>query len=552
MTRDSTTTSNHSPLLTVNNLSTCFNQGQTRVDAVKQVSFTINQAETLALVGESGSGKSVTAHSILRLLPYPSAQHPGGEILFDDQDILRMKAPALRALRGNRISMIFQEPLTALNPLHKVGKQIAEVVTLHCGLKGKALQQRVIELLEQVNMPTPEKKANAYPHELSGGQRQRATIAMAIANEPQLLIADEPTTALDVTVQGQILELLMAIQRRTGMAILLITHDLTVVKKMADRVAVMQSGEIIETTSTRQLFENPRHHYTRLLIDAEPDQPPVPINPDQGSNTLLVADKLSVQFALNKKWFFQPARYFTAVSNASLVLKPSQTLGIVGESGSGKSTLAMALLRLVDSSGSIIFNNQSIDSYNQRQMRPVRKDIQVVFQDPFGSLSPRMSITEIISEGLNIHQPSTPAAIDQKVIDILQEVELSPDIRHRYPHELSGGQRQRIAIARAVVLEPKLIILDEPTSALDRSVQIQVLELLKRLQRDHQLSYIFISHDLQVVRSISHHTLVMKDGKIVESASSDEIFNHPQTSYTKQLLAASIASCFKDERIDPA
>jgi microcin C transport system ATP-binding protein len=534
-----------SPLLQVKNLSTRFSQGQQIVDAVKNISFDIYRGETLALVGESGSGKSVTAHSILRLLPYPNASHPAGEIHFEEHDILKLKPAALRALRGNSISMVFQEPLTALNPLHRIGQQIAEIVSLHCGLKGQPLQSRVLELLRQVEMPSPEIKANAYPHELSGGQRQRATIAMAIANEPDLLIADEPTTALDVTVQAQILTLLATIQQRTGMAILLITHDLAVVKKIADRVIVMQAGELVETASTRQLFNAPSHDYTRLLLAAEPSGKPVAVDNTLEPRVLLKTDQLAVKFPLNKTWFFQKPDYFNAVKAASFSLNQGETLGIVGESGSGKSTLAMALLRLIDSEGLIEFNQQAINQLNQRQMRPLRKHIQVVFQDPFSSLSPRMSITDIISEGLKIHQQLTAAEIEQKVIDILMEVDLQPEIRHRYPHELSGGQRQRIAIARTVVLEPELILLDEPTSALDRSVQIQVLELLKKLQRKHRLSYIFISHDLPVVRSISHHMLVMKEGNIIESGSSEQIFNHPANAYTKALLDAALDSGFK-------
>lgn len=532
-------------LLSVKNLSTRFVQGHNIVEAVRNISFEIHRGETVALVGESGSGKSVTAHSILRLLPYPNASHPSGEILFDDDDILQLKPPALRALRGNKISMVFQEPLTALNPLHKIGKQIAEIVSLHSGLKGESLKSRVIDLLHQVEMPLPESKADAYPHELSGGQRQRATIAMAIANEPDLLIADEPTTALDVTVQGQILKLLADIQQRTGMAILLITHDLAVVKRIADRVMVMKSGQLIETQFTKQLFNAPKEEYTKQLLAAEPDSAPVTIDNTVDRIDLLNTIKLTVKFPLNKQWFFQKSTFFQAVTDASLNLKQGETLGVVGESGSGKSTLAMALLRLLKSEGAINFDGQYIDQLNQQQMRPIRKHIQVVFQDPFSSLSPRMSIADIISEGIRIHEKLTHEEIDKKVIDILKEVDLSPEIRHRYPHELSGGQRQRIAIARTVVLEPKLIILDEPTSALDRSVQIQVLDLLKKLQKNHQLSYIFISHDLQIVRSISHNIIVMKDGDIVEQGSNEEIFHRPKTDYTKELLHAALDSGFK-------
>jgi len=526
------------PLLDIQHLSTRFIQGDTTVDAVTDVSFTINKGETIALVGESGSGKSVTAHSILKLLPYPNASHPSGKILFEETDLLSANTKALRRVRGNRIAMIFQEPLTALNPLHSIGQQIGEVVSLHHGLSGRALHARVIELLDQVNMPTPELKSKAYPHELSGGQRQRVMIAMAIANEPDLLIADEPTTALDVTVQAQILKLLKEIQQRMGMAILLITHDLSLVHHVAERVLVMQQGQIVESSSTEDLFNNPQHEYTQRLLAAEPHGQPIAVT--RSNEPLLSASELTVKFPTGSKWFFQQQDYFTAVKNASMTIHAGETLGVVGESGSGKSTLAMALLRLIDSNGAITFNQHAISDFNQKQMRHLRKDMQVVFQDPFGSLSPRMSVADIISEGLKVHHQLTDVERDQRVINILKEVDLDPAIRFRYPHEFSGGQRQRIAIARAVVLEPKLIILDEPTSALDRSVQIQVLDLLKRLQQKHQLSYLFISHDLKVVRSISHQTMVMKDGQVVESGSTESIFNQPEHPYTQHLLEAAL------------
>ncbi|WP_101759459.1 ABC transporter ATP-binding protein [Oceanicoccus sp. KOV_DT_Chl] len=531
-----------SPLLRVKQLSTRFRQGNTSTDAVKQVSFVVNPGETVALVGESGSGKSVTAHSILGLLPYPMANHPSGEIFFHDQQLLHLDAKKLKKIRGNKISMIFQEPLTALNPLHKVGQQIAEVISLHQGLRGQALQQRVIDLLTQVEIPLPADKANAYPHELSGGQRQRVMIAMAIANEPELLIADEPTTALDVTVQSQILDLLSTIQQRMGMAILLITHDLSVVRQIADRVLVMQQGELVEQQDTEQLFSLPQHPYTKMLLAAEPAGDAVTSMRTKESKPLLITKNLSVKFPIGKHWFYQKPKTFSAVREASLELYPGETLGVVGESGSGKSTLAMALLRLTASEGLIEFQQQPIHTYSQQQMQAVRKQIQVVFQDPFGSLSPRMSVADIISEGLRVHYQLTDEECDQRVVEVLNEVDLDPAIRHRYPHEFSGGQRQRIAIARAVILKPKLIILDEPTSALDRSVQIQVLELLKDLQRRRQLSYIFISHDLPVVRSISHRMLVMKGGDIVESGESQSIFENPQHPYTQQLLAAALPS----------
>ncbi|MFA7552796.1 MAG: ABC transporter ATP-binding protein [Spongiibacteraceae bacterium] len=537
-----------SPLLRVTNLSTRFLQGDKVVDAVKNISFEIYPGETVALVGESGSGKSVTAHSILQLLPYPLASHPSGEITFAEKPLLGIKPKTLRAIRGNKISMIFQEPLTALNPLHTVGRQIGEVLSLHQGLRGKPLQQRIMTLLQQVDMPDPEQKIKAYPHQLSGGQRQRVMIAMAIANEPELLIADEPTTALDVTVQGQILALLNEIQQRMGMAILLITHDLSVVKQIADRVLVMQHGELVEQAETRTLFTQPQHPYTQSLLAAEPSGKPVSNGNTPSADVLLQTEHLRVQFPLAKKWFFQKHEYFTAVNDASIRLNAGETLGIVGESGSGKSTLAMAILRLTQSTGAIHFHQQRLDLLDPQKMRAERKDLQVVFQDPFGSLSPRMCVADIISEGLLVHQKLTPQQREQRVIDTLKEVELDPEVRHRYPHEFSGGQRQRIAIARAIILEPKLIILDEPTSALDRSVQVQVLDLLKRLQRKHQLSYIFISHDLQVVRSISHNTLVMKQGEIVEQGPTEQIFQQPQHPYTQQLLAAALTTGFKMNR----
>lgn len=531
-------------LLSIKNLSTQFVQGDKIVNAVNNVNFDIYPGETVALVGESGSGKSVTAHSILKLLPYPSARHPSGEVWFEQQQLLALKPNKLRAIRGHSIGMIFQEPLTALNPLHTVGQQIGEIISLHRGLQGRALQARIVELLEQVEMPNPQQKFKAYPHELSGGQRQRVMIAMAIANEPELLIADEPTTALDVTVQAQILALLNTIQQRMGMAILIITHDLNVVKNFADRVLVMQQGELVESNRTQSLFENPQHAYTQSLLAAEPSGDPVKLS-ENNVPVLLSTDHLQVDFALPKKWFFQQADYFTAVAGASVSIKKGETLGVVGESGSGKSTLAMAILRLVHSSGAITFQQQRIDQFDQQQLRPLRKDLQIVFQDPFGSLSPRLCVADIISEGLSVHQQLSAEQREQQVIDVLTEVGLDPNIRYRYPHEFSGGQRQRIAIARAIILQPKLIILDEPTSALDRSVQVQVLDLLKFLQEKYQLSYLFISHDLQVVRSISHHTIVMKAGEIVESGSSEQLFKQPQHPYTQQLLAAALVTNFK-------
>ena len=527
------------PLLTVENLSTCFQQGSHIVEAVKNISFDLHAGETLAIVGESGSGKSVTAHSILGLLPYSSASHPSGKIYYQNKDLLLQGDKKLQKIRGNRIGMIFQEPLTALNPLHKVGDQIAEIIGLHQGLRGQQLENRVFELLEQVQIAEPKLKFQAYPHQLSGGQRQRIMIAMAIANEPEILIADEPTTALDVTVQGEIIELLKNIQQRMGMAILLITHDFSLVKKMAHTTIVMQSGAIVEQAPTELMFKRPSHDYTKLLINAEPDQNPIKIQ-QHNAEPLLRTKGLCVKFPLSKEWFFNKQLYFTAVQPTDIEIYAGQTLGIVGESGSGKSTLAMALLRLQEAEGEITYKQQAINHLNQSQLRPLRKDLQVVFQDPFGSLSPRLSISEIISEGLEVHRQLDGDQIELKVVKALQEVELDPEIRHRYPHECSGGQRQRIAIARAIILEPKILILDEPTSALDRSVQIQILHLLKNLQQKHQLAYIFISHDLKVIRSISHYIIVMKEGRIVESGDSHQLFTAPEQTYTKKLLSAAL------------
>lgn len=530
---------NKQPLLVVEQLSTHFRQGQNSVKAVNDVSFQIERGQTVALVGESGSGKSVTAHSILRLLPYPLAQHPAGRIIFDGQDLLSLAEPQMRAVRGQRISMIFQEPLTALNPLHTIGKQIAEVVSLHRRLDNGALKARVLELLELVQIPSPEQKLGSYPHQLSGGQRQRVMIAMAIANEPELLIADEPTTALDVTVQAQILELLSQIQQRMGMAILLITHDLGVVRSMADRVLVMKNGELLETGDCEQIFNHPSQPYTKHLLDCQPSGQPAATTaaPDQ---ILLQCRQLSVQFSQGRRRWWRAAPTFTAVNHVTLKVQAGTTLGIVGESGSGKTTLAMALLRLQASQGDIEFQGQSLAHLSQKEMRPYRQHLQLVFQDPFGSLSPRLSVADIISEGLRVHRRLSQTERDQRVVAALEEVGLEPSIRHRYPHEFSGGQRQRIAIARALILKPQLIVLDEPTSALDRSVQIQILELLKALQQKHQLSYLFISHDLQVVRSISHSVAVMKDGEIVEHGASEQIFNSPNHPYTRSLIHAAL------------
>jgi microcin C transport system ATP-binding protein len=504
--------------------------------ALKNVSFEVKKGETLALVGESGSGKSVTALSVLQLLPYPIASHPNGSIRVNDEEIIGMKPAKLRQIRGDRVSMIFQEPMTSLNPLHNIDKQIREVLLLHRGLKGARATERVIELLELVGIPEPVKRLRAYPHELSGGQRQRVMIAMALANEPDLLIADEPTTALDVTIQRQILELLQNLQKKTGLAILLITHDLNIVRHYSNRVCVMTNGEIIESAETIKLFAQPQHPYSKKLLNAEPSGEPIAVN--NNANILLETDNLKVWFPIKKGLLARTIDHLRAANNVTFSLLQGQTLGVVGESGSGKTTLGLALLRLIKSDGKIHFADQRIDTLNQKQMCSLRPDIQVVFQDPFGSLSPRMSVAEIIAEGLTIHAPASASEYDKKVIQALTEVGLDPDTRHRYPHEFSGGQRQRIAIARALILKPRLIILDEPTSALDRTVQAQIVTLLRNLQAKYQLSYLFISHDLAVVKALSHNMIVMKSGEIVEQGPAEKLFRAPQHQYTKALLRA--------------
>ena len=528
------------PLIRIDNLSVTFSGEHEPVQALKDVSLDILPGETLALVGESGSGKSVTAHSILRLLPYPQASHPTGRILYKGDDLLQMPEKRLRQIRGNRISMIFQEPMSSLNPLHSVERQINEVLLLHKGLGKHAARARTLELLHLVGLPEPEKRLNAYPHELSGGQRQRVMIAMALANEPELLIADEPTTALDVTVQQTILDLLQQLQARLGMALLLISHDLNLVRKIAHRVCVMHQGCVVESNDCDTLFRQPAHPYTQTLLDAEPAGEPVSAALD--APTLLHAERLRVWFPIKQGVFKRTVDHVKAVTDASFSLQQGQTLGIVGESGSGKTTLGLALLRLLESQGLITFQGQRLDTLNQRQVRPLRRQFQVVFQDPYGSLSPRMSVAQIVSEGLEIHQLGTAAEREQWVIQALQEVGLDPDSRHRYPHEFSGGQRQRIAIARALVLKPSLILLDEPTSALDRTVQGQVVSLLRDLQARHNLTYLFISHDLAVVKALSHQLMVMRQGNIVEQGPASRVFADPQHDYTRQLLQAAFSA----------
>lgn len=504
-------------------------------EVVHGVNLDIRRGECLALVGESGSGKSVTAHSILRLLPGKDVQ-THGSIRYDGIDLVNASDRQLRGLRGNRIAMIFQEPMTSLNPLHTIHKQVSEVLITHKGLKPRAARARTLELLQLVGIRDPEHRLNAYPHQLSGGQRQRVMIAMALANEPELLIADEPTTALDVTVQQKILELLIDLQQRLGMSLLLISHDLNLVRKIAQRVCVMRGGEIVEQATCDDLFGAPQHPYSRLLIEAEPSG--TPVQSDYRHN-LLEVDNLRVWFPLPKPLFSRERLYVKAVDGVSFELKKGRTLGIVGESGSGKSTLGQAILRLVDAEGDIRLGNKQLNLLNQDQLRPLRRQMQVVFQDPFGSLSPRMSVQQIIAEGLLAHGIGTAAEREDAVIRVLQEVGLDPQSRHRYPHEFSGGQRQRISIARALVMEPALILLDEPTSALDRTVQKQVVDLLRDLQRRHGLTYLFISHDLAVVHALAHDMIVIKEGKVVEQGDAQTIFNDPQHPYTQALLQAS-------------
>ena len=527
------------PLIRIDNLSVAFASEREETLAVKGVSLQIQPGQTVALVGESGSGKSVTAHSILRLLPAASTRHPTGAIFYRGENLLAVDDRRLRQVRGNRISMIFQEPMSSLNPLHSIERQINEVLFLHKGLDKAAARARTLELLDLVGIPDPASRLKAYPHELSGGQRQRVMIAMALANEPELLIADEPTTALDVTVQLKILELLKSLQQKLGMALLLISHDLNLVRRIANRVCVMYQGRVVEENDCATLFARPAHEYTRALLAADPSGDPVPADPQ--APTILRAENLRVWFPVRQGVFKRVVDHVKAVTDASFSLQRGQTLGIVGESGSGKTTLGMALLRLVNSEGLIECNGQRLDGLDQNAVRPMRRQFQVVFQDPFGSLSPRMSIAQIISEGLQIHRIGSASEREEMVIQALEEVGLDPDSRHRYPHEFSGGQRQRVAIARALVLKPSLILLDEPTSALDRTVQGQVVELLRDLQRRHNLSYLFISHDLAVVRALSHQLMVIRHGEIVEQGPAREIFASPQHGYTRQLLEAAFA-----------
>ena len=526
-------------LLDVKDLSVAFKQSGKEFLAVDHISFSLNKGETLALVGESGSGKSVSALSILKLLPYPAASHPSGQVMFKGQDLLDANEADLRQVRGRNITMIFQEPMTSLNPLHSVEKQIGEILELHQGLKGQKARDVIVGLLEKVGIREAASRLSSYPHQLSGGQRQRVMIAMALANKPDLLIADEPTTALDVTVQAQILKLLKDLQKEFGMALLLITHDLGIVRNMADNVCVMQKGKIVEAGSAKSVFASPQHAYTKMLLAAEPKgQPP---KADLSATKIVETKNLKVWFPIKQGFFRKTTGHIKAVDGLDLILRSGQTLGIVGESGSGKTTTGLAIMRLISSQGEISFKNQRIDQFKSKDMRPLRKDMQVVFQDPFGSLSPRLSVLQIVEEGLIIQQPNLNAANRrERVAQALTEVGLDPNNMDRYPHEFSGGQRQRIAIARALALEPKFIMLDEPTSALDMSVQAQVVDLLRALQEKHNLSYLFISHDLKVVRALANDVIVMRDGIVVERGPTTDIFNNPQQPYTKALLAAAL------------
>jgi microcin C transport system ATP-binding protein len=525
-------------LLEVRNLTVDFGQADAAVHAVRGVSFALEKGETLALVGESGSGKSVTALSVLQLLPYPMASHgAASSIAFDGTELVRAPEAVLRQIRGNRIAMVFQEPMTSLNPLHTVEKQITETLFLHKHMNRKAAHARTIELLKLVGLADAESRLDAYPHQLSGGQRQRVMIAMALANEPDILIADEPTTALDVTIQAQILKLLKDLQARFGMALLLITHDLTIVRKMADRVLVMTEGEIVEHGTAREIFAAPHHPYTRKLLAAEPKGEPA--QPEPRKPVLMATQALRVWFPIKTGLFRRTTGHVKAVDGIDMQLRAGETLGVVGESGSGKTTLGLAILRLIESTGEIVFDGARLDQMSGNALRPLRREIQIMFQDPFSSLSPRLSIAQIVEEGLKVHKlGGTARERSAEIARALAEVGLDPGAADRYPHEFSGGQRQRVALARALVLKPRFLLLDEPTSALDMSVQAQMVDLLRDLQTRHGLAYLFISHDLRVIKAMAHEVLVMKDGKVVESGAAETLFAAPKTAYTRALMAA--------------
>ena len=525
------------PLLHVRDLSVAFHQPSGTSLAVDRISFEIKRGECVALVGESGSGKSVSALSVLKLLPYPTASHPTGSIHFKGRELLTLSENEIRSIRGNDISIIFQEPMTSLNPLHTIEAQIVEILQLHSGIRGPMARARTLELLTQVGIPEPQTRLASYPHQLSGGQRQRVMIAMALANEPDLLIADEPTTALDVTVQAQILTLLAEIRARLGMSLLFITHDLGIVRRIADVVCVMNNGKIVEQGPVEQVFTAPKHPYTRALLAAEPKPDPAP--PQPNAPVVMSTDDLKVWFPIKRGLLRKTVGHIKAVDGVNLQVRKGETLGVVGESGSGKTTLGLALLRLISSNGRIVFLGKDIQGLRFKEMRPIRRDMQIVFQDPFGALSPRMSVGDIIAEGLTVHQPGlSQAERETRVIKALKDVELDPATRFRYPHEFSGGQRQRISIARALVLEPDFIVMDEPTSALDMLLQAQMVDLLRELQRKRDLTYLFISHDLRVVASLASHLIVMRHGKVVEEGAAAELFKNPKSDYTRALFAA--------------
>jgi microcin C transport system ATP-binding protein len=529
-----------SALLEVSDLRVSFRTPAGTVEAVRGASLHIGRGETLALVGESGSGKTVTGLSIPQLLSYPPAFHPSGSIRFDGTELMGAPEPGLRRLRGNRIGMIFQEPMTSLNPLHTIERQVGESIRIHRGLDPEAARREVLELLQLAGLSDAEARLAAFPHQLSGGQRQRVMIAMALANRPDLLIADEPTTALDVTIQAQILDLLRDLQSRLGMAMLMITHDLGVVARIAHRVAVMTNGEIVETGPVADVLKHPRHPYTRHLIEAEPKGAPVPAVPDAAP--VMETRSLKVHFPVTRGILRRTVDNIRAVDGVSVSVRRGQTLGLVGESGSGKTTLGLALLRLLRSEGPIVFLGSDIQGRNAKVLRPLRRRMQVVFQDPYGALSPRMTVGEIVGEGLSVHEPGMPPdGRRARVAEALTEVGLDAELQDRLPHEFSGGQRQRIAVARAMVLKPELVVLDEPTSALDRSVQSLIVDLLRDLQARHHMAYLFISHDLKVVRALSHYVAVMREGRIVEEGPASEIFNAPREEYTKMLLAAALS-----------
>ena len=524
-------------ILSIRDLSIAFGKGERETLAVDRVSFDIGKGETMALVGESGSGKSITALSVMKLLPYPAAHHPSGSIVFQGRELLTMAEHEIRHVRGNDITIIFQEPMTSLNPLHTIEKQIGEILLLHQGLTGAAARTRIIDLLGQVGIRDPKGRLASYPHQLSGGQRQRVMIAMALANDPELLIADEPTTALDVTVQAQILKLLKDTQARLGMSMLFITHDLSIVRKLADRVCVMQQGKIVEQGSMERVFTAPEHPYTRALLAAEPRPDPAPPRPD--APVVVSTDNLKVWFPIKRGVLRKIVGHIKAVDGVSVEVRKGETLGVVGESGSGKTTLGLAILRLISSDGPVVFMGDTIQGLKFKEMRPYRRNMQIVFQDPYGSLSPRMSVSDIIEEGLWVHHPHL--ARDERkrrVVAALNDVGLDPETRFRYPHEFSGGQRQRIALARALALEPTFIMLDEPTSALDMLIQSQMVDLLRDLQKRHDLTYMFISHDLRVVAALASRLLVLRHGKMVEEGAAADLFKAPKSDYTRALFAA--------------